>query len=173
MGYLFTDFGNSHDPAGLRLGGTCPRAPSWIRCFSSLPSVRYSSILPVFILRLRNLSIVEEYKTLVAYSLRITSQATLLLKLTECVEAVVDGELWSWLVTMRTTRVGLDPDTISVAFRSTRVPPLRTRRRSVTSVKLVRARHGTGSHFVTQRPSDPGIQRPGDPVDPVSGDPVL
>ena len=24
------------------------------------------------------------------------------------------------------------------------------------------------SHFVTQRPSDPGIQRPGDPVDPVT-----
>jgi len=23
-------------------------------------------------------------------------------------------------------------------------------------------------HFVTQRPSDPGIQRPGDPVDPVT-----
>jgi len=29
-----------------------------------------------------------------------------------------------------------------------------------------------GSHFVTQRLSDPGIQRPGDPVDPVT-DPVL
>jgi len=29
-------------------------------------------------------------------------------------------------------------------------------------------RHGTGSHFVTQRPSDPGIQRPGDAVDPVT-----
>ena len=29
-------------------------------------------------------------------------------------------------------------------------------------------RHGTGSHFVTQRPSDPGIQRPGDPVDPMT-----
>ena len=29
-------------------------------------------------------------------------------------------------------------------------------------------RHGTGSHCVTQRPSDPGIQRPGDPVDPVT-----
>jgi len=29
-------------------------------------------------------------------------------------------------------------------------------------------RHRTGSHFVTQRPSDPGIQRPGDPVDPVT-----
>jgi len=29
-------------------------------------------------------------------------------------------------------------------------------------------RHGTGLHFVTQRPSDPGIQRPGDPVDPVN-----
>ena len=29
-------------------------------------------------------------------------------------------------------------------------------------------REGTGSHFVTQRPSDPGIQRPGDPVDPVT-----
>ena len=31
-----------------------------------------------------------------------------------------------------------------------------------------RNRDGTGSHFVTQRPSDPGIQRPGDPVDPVT-----
>ena len=30
------------------------------------------------------------------------------------------------------------------------------------------ARHGTGSHFVTQWPSDLGIQRPGDPVDPVT-----
>ena len=29
-------------------------------------------------------------------------------------------------------------------------------------------RDGTGSHFVTQRPSDPGIQRPGDPVDPAT-----
>jgi len=29
-------------------------------------------------------------------------------------------------------------------------------------------RDRTGSHFVTQRPSDPGIQRPGDPVDPVT-----
>jgi len=29
-------------------------------------------------------------------------------------------------------------------------------------------RHGTGSYFVTQRPSDPRIQRPGDPVDPVT-----
>jgi len=27
---------------------------------------------------------------------------------------------------------------------------------------------GTGSHFVTQRPSAPRIQRPGDPVDPVT-----
>ena len=32
----------------------------------------------------------------------------------------------------------------------------------------VRTRDGTGSHFVTQRPSDPGIQRPGDPDDPVT-----
>ena len=32
----------------------------------------------------------------------------------------------------------------------------------------VTLRHGTGSHFVTQRPSDPEIQRPGDPVDPVT-----
>jgi len=32
----------------------------------------------------------------------------------------------------------------------------------------VYVRYGTGSHFVTQRPSDPGIQRPGDPVDPVT-----
>ena len=29
-------------------------------------------------------------------------------------------------------------------------------------------RDGTGSHFVTQRPRDPGIQRSGDPVDPVT-----
>jgi len=28
--------------------------------------------------------------------------------------------------------------------------------------------NGTGSHFVTQRPSDPGIQRRGDAVDPVT-----
>ena len=28
--------------------------------------------------------------------------------------------------------------------------------------------HGTGSYFVIQRPSDPGIQRPGDPVDLVT-----
>jgi len=32
----------------------------------------------------------------------------------------------------------------------------------------VDSRHETGSHFVTQRLSDPGIQRPGDPVDPVT-----
>jgi len=30
------------------------------------------------------------------------------------------------------------------------------------------SRDGTALHFVTQRPSDPGIQRPGDPVDPVT-----
>ena len=36
-----------------------------------------------------------------------------------------------------------------------------------TLTDRARTRHGTGSHFVTQRPSDPGIQRPGDPVDPV------
>jgi len=29
-------------------------------------------------------------------------------------------------------------------------------------------KYGTGSHFVTERPSDPGIQRPGDPADPVT-----
>jgi len=29
-------------------------------------------------------------------------------------------------------------------------------------------RDGTGSHFVTQRPSDPGIQRPENPVVPVT-----
>ena len=34
--------------------------------------------------------------------------------------------------------------------------------------QLVRTTDGTGSHFVTQRPSNPGIQRPGDPVDPVT-----
>ena len=33
---------------------------------------------------------------------------------------------------------------------------------------LSNTRDGTGSHFVTQRPSEPGIQRPGDPVDPVT-----
>jgi len=33
---------------------------------------------------------------------------------------------------------------------------------------MIAIRHGTGSHFVTQRPSDPGIQRPGDPGDPVT-----
>ena len=34
--------------------------------------------------------------------------------------------------------------------------------------RVVDYRHGTGSQFVTQRPSDPGIQRPGDPVDPMT-----
>ena len=33
---------------------------------------------------------------------------------------------------------------------------------------MMAIRHGTGSHFVTQRPRDPGIQRPGDPVDPMT-----
>jgi len=32
----------------------------------------------------------------------------------------------------------------------------------------LQVRDGTGSRFVTQRPSDPGIQRPRDPVDPVT-----
>ena len=32
----------------------------------------------------------------------------------------------------------------------------------------LQTRHGTRSHFVTQRPSDPEIQRPGDPVDTVT-----
>jgi len=32
----------------------------------------------------------------------------------------------------------------------------------------MQSRRGTGSHFVTQRPSDLGIQRPGDPFDPVT-----
>jgi len=41
-------------------------------------------------------------------------------------------------------------------------------RRRKCSRKLLCARHGTGSHFVTQRTSNPGIQRPGDPVDPVT-----
>jgi len=39
---------------------------------------------------------------------------------------------------------------------------------TITGDETVRTRHGTGSHFVTRRPSDPGIQRPGDPVDPVT-----
>ena len=33
---------------------------------------------------------------------------------------------------------------------------------------VVCIRHETGSHFVAQRASDPGIQRPGDPVDSVT-----
>jgi len=37
-----------------------------------------------------------------------------------------------------------------------------------TRATKVRSRRGTGSHFVTQRPCDRGIQRPGDPVDPVT-----
>jgi len=32
----------------------------------------------------------------------------------------------------------------------------------------VLVRDGTGSHIMTQRPSDPGIQRPRDPVNPVT-----
>jgi len=39
---------------------------------------------------------------------------------------------------------------------------------STPATRRVHCRHGTGSHFVTQRPSDPGIQRPGDPVNPVT-----
>ena len=35
-------------------------------------------------------------------------------------------------------------------------------------IRCLHTRDGTGSHFVTQRPSDPGIPQPGDPVDPVS-----
>ena len=38
----------------------------------------------------------------------------------------------------------------------------------IHSSKRLYSRDGTGSHFVTQRPSDSGIQRPGDPVDPVT-----
>ena len=38
----------------------------------------------------------------------------------------------------------------------------------IVIVIVIKSRHETGSHFVTQRPSDPGIQRPGDPVDPVT-----
>ena len=38
----------------------------------------------------------------------------------------------------------------------------------IRATPRVCVRHGTGSHFVTKRPSDPGIQRPGDPVDPVT-----
>ena len=34
----------------------------------------------------------------------------------------------------------------------------------LTSWRRLHDRDGTGSHFVTQRPSDPGIQRPIDPV---------
>ena len=34
-------------------------------------------------------------------------------------------------------------------------------------IRHVKNRHGIGSHFVTQQPSDPGIWRPRDPVDPV------
>ena len=37
-----------------------------------------------------------------------------------------------------------------------------------TSSQNISTRHGTGSHFVTQLPTDLGIQRPGDPVDPVT-----
>jgi len=40
------------------------------------------------------------------------------------------------------------------------------RAHSIACMTSVPTRDGTGSHFVTQRPSDPGIQRPGDPVDP-------
>ena len=40
--------------------------------------------------------------------------------------------------------------------------------RSGTFLVGSNTRHGTVLHFVTQRPSDLGIQRPGDPVDPVT-----
>jgi len=38
---------------------------------------------------------------------------------------------------------------------------IKTKLRENTIKTLGLNRHGTGSHFVTQRPSDPGIQRPG------------
>ena len=48
--------------------------------------------------------------------------------------------------------------------------PTEGRRPSWRAVDKARVciRHGTGSHFVTQRPNDPEIQRPGDPADPVT-----
>jgi len=46
--------------------------------------------------------------------------------------------------------------------------PTPTQRNCRVSLLHVQNRRGTGSHFVTQRPSDPGIQRPGDPVYPVT-----
>ena len=45
---------------------------------------------------------------------------------------------------------------------------LNTHRSRLRAGDSPHGRHGTGSHFVTQRPSDTGIQRPGDPVDPVT-----
>jgi len=48
-----------------------------------------------------------------------------------------------------------------------RLPRLGIQRFGVVVGRMA-ARRGTGSHFVTQRPSDAGIQRPGDPVDPVT-----
>jgi len=44
---------------------------------------------------------------------------------------------------------------------------VRARKEAFSGRLLVCSRRGTGSHFVTQRPSDPRIQRPKDPVDPV------
>jgi len=41
-------------------------------------------------------------------------------------------------------------------------------RPATTLMDRVDSRDGTGPHFVTQRPNDPGIQRPGDPLDPVT-----
>jgi len=55
-----------------------------------------------------------------------------------------------------------NPSHRSLSFSSSELTPL------TPSWTVTDTRPGTGSHFVTQRPSDPGIQRPGDPVDPVT-----
>jgi len=72
---------------------------------------------------------------------------------------VPDINTLTYLLTLSSTRV-LTPS-------SPRQPGL-FRHPGTTYVASPWIRHGTGLHFVTQRPSDPGIQRPGDPVDPVN-----
>ena len=58
-------------------------------------------------------------------------------------------------------------DSIRTQTADPQLPSLQRRRNLNSGVFAAEMELGH-SHFVTQRPSDPGIQRPGDPVDPVT-----
>jgi len=73
-------------------------------------------------------------------------------------------------------RHGLAANDITMTTATSSSPQPRPQYHTVAAIYLcrvrkkyhIRTKHGTGSDFVTQRTSDPGIQRPGDPVDPVT-----